>query len=201
MITIENGIRYDRKSRWITVGERIEHITATQFENALKDITSTRSQKPIIVFLRGSRGGDIYPCLKIYEIIEHSKVPIFTIAVDIVFSGFFYILQAGQKRVATQETKLIFHRATQFFENNDMNAGDLREAADYLLMLDGAQLHIFCKHGRPIKKVISIFYIGATLTATEAQNLKLVDEIIEEDSIQKMCARVRRTACRQKAST
>ena len=199
MVNIEGNIRYDRAGRWISVGKKIVPITATRFENALKDITSAKSQKPIIVFLRGRGGGELYPCLKIYGDMRNSEIPIFTVAVDVVFSGFFYILQTGQKRFATQKTKLMFHRTNKFFDNINMNANDLSKERDSLLMFDGTQIKIFCRRGRPVKRVIELFMKEATIYPTEARALKLIDEIIEKDTIKNMCARIRRLASRKKA--
>jgi ATP-dependent protease ClpP protease subunit len=125
-------------------------------------------------------------------LIEKSKIPIFTVAIDVVYSGFFYILQAGQKRFATPNTKLTFHRAIKFFDNKEMNAADLYKEADFLSMLDGAQIHVFYRRGRSIESARRFFRVGATLTATGAKKLKLVDEIIEKDTMLRMCVLVRR---------
>lgn len=190
MALIGPGIHYDINNRWITIGKRIKPITATHFENALKKITAADFQKPIIVFLHGVSGGDVYACLKIYELIESNSAPIFTVAVDIAFSGFFYILQAGYKRFATSETKLIFHRAVRFFDNQDMNAADLFKEAEFLLTFDSMQIVIFCKQGRPLKQVIKLFRRGATLDSAKALKLKLIDGVIKKSAIKNMCAQI-----------
>ncbi|MBI2047607.1 MAG: ATP-dependent Clp protease proteolytic subunit, partial [Parcubacteria group bacterium] len=124
---IDAGVHYNIHRRIITLGEIIEPVTSTHFEHALGKILLTNAQKPIVVFLRGKKGGDLHACLKIYELIDACNTPIYTVAVDIVFSGFFYILQGGKKRFATPKTKLIFHRTTLNFFDIDINAENLHK--------------------------------------------------------------------------
>ena len=186
MPSVKDGVHYDVVNGWISIGNQIKNITAIQFEKALCKISRKKIKKPIIVFLDGKMGGDVYACIKIGELMENSQTPIFTIATNVVFSGFFYILQAGKKRFATPETKLIFHRVTQYYENVGMNASDMLEGAEALLLLDNMQLSLFFKRGRPLKKIFELFRKEARLTSAQALKFKLIDGIVPKSSLNKM---------------
>lgn len=196
---IDAGVHYNTNRRIITIGEVIEPMTSTNFEHALGKILLTNAQKPIIVFLQGKKGGDLHACLKIYELIDACNAPIYTVAVDVVFSGFFYILQGGKKRFATPKTKLIFHRSTLCFKEVDMNADGLHKEAEFLLMCEGLQLALFCKRGRPIKRILELFRKGSSLSAAKAKKMKLVDTVIPKSTLDKMSKQIlKRVSINQK---
>lgn len=192
MPAIPSGVRSSVSKRYITIGERIETTTANRFEQALKRITAKDKEKPVIIFLRGEKGGDVYACLKIYQLLVTNPAPVITVAIDVVFSGFFFILEAGRFRFGTKKTRFIFHRAVQFFEGERLNTSDLHEYADLLYALDGTQIIIFSSRGRPVKKVIELFKRGATLGTLRALELKLIDGTVRRNSIPRMCEEILR---------
>lgn len=178
MKTVKDGVHYDKTSRWISIGKKIQKEELEEFERALNTLLLDSKEKPIIVFLSGEEGGGIFPCLTLLRLIENSPAPLFTVAVGTLFSGFLHVLQGGKKRFATADSELLLHRVTETFRDEHMNASDLYDLSEYLLMLDMAQVFIFCKRGAPYRDIVELLREEEDLSPKEALELKLIDAIV-----------------------
>lgn len=186
------NVRVNRAKRWIYLHGDIATITATNFAKHLAALVKENSE-PIVVFLN-SHGGDFFACLKMYQDImalRDKKILVHTVGVNHVESGAFFILQAGVRRCALRTATFMFHRAIRHYTAS-MNTEDLMAEFEDLAVIDSAQLVIYTKRGRPIKKIKELFSRDATLTAREAHALKLVDEIIagESENIPRILAKI-----------
>lgn len=178
------NVRVNHAERCIYICGEITAITATNFEKHLSALAKEKSD-PITVFLE-SPGGDVFACLKIYQLImnlREKKAPVHTAGFGAVESGAFFILQAGARRFATETTTFMFHRSARTYADERMNSSKLAEEANSLARIDAMQLLIYAKRGRPIRKIEELFSRDATITARQAQKLKLVDTIIADDGL------------------
>lgn len=178
---------FDTKKRFIYILGQIKPITATLFENSLRELIKSHHRRPINVFIRNDRGGDAYASLRIFQMIKNFHLDINTIAEGKVFSGSFLILQAGRKRFLIEGSTPIFHMAEDFlFRNESFNAKRYMEAAWALLLIDAHQFLIFTERGKPISEIAKLFKKNATISAKQALELNLIDGILPQSRIPKI---------------
>ncbi len=65
-------------------------------------------RKPIYLFIN-TNGGNVYDALALIDIIQHSKTPIYTVALGWCMSAGLWIFTAGAKRIVGQNATLMFH--------------------------------------------------------------------------------------------
>lgn len=177
------NVRASRAKRWIYLQGEITAATATNFEKHLVAFAKEKSG-PITVFLESS-GGDTFACLKIYHLImayREKNLLVHTAGRGAVKSGAFFILQAGARRFAAETATFMFHRSARTYKDERMNSSDLAEEVNFLNKIDAMQLIIYTKRGRPIRKIEELFSRDATISARQAQKLKLVDVVIADEN-------------------
>lgn len=185
------NVRTSEKERWISITGPITAATATNFEKQLAKLAE-ESSEPIVVFLE-SPGGDSYACLKIYQTLVNlpgKPAPIYTVGVKTVQSGTFFILQAGALRFTTQQTRFRFHSAIRTYDNRAMNAVALAEEIRQLSVIDSAQLLLYTRHGRPIRKIQELLTRSACIDVKTALKLNLIDAVISRGSFGEMRAHI-----------
>ena len=177
----------DVNKRFIYIRGKIEAITFVLLKGSVTRILKHNQKNPIIIFLE-SKGGDFYACLSISEFLKNLKSEIFTVAVDHVRSGAFFILQAGTKRFAiNKKTTFEFHMSVkEFTKNLRLNAMELTALALTLQTIDAQQLIIFCERGRPISEIQNIFHKNTRISVQKALELNLIDGILPKNKIPKI---------------
>lgn len=78
-----------------------------------KDIAK-EDLKPIYLWLH-SYGGDLEQANALIDIVESSRIPIYTIAMGVAMSAGFMILLSGHKRFAFQHSNLMVHEGSASF--------------------------------------------------------------------------------------
>ena len=179
----------DVTNRFIYLQGDILPISATLVENALKRLLENDSHKPIHFYISGA-GGDCHASLRIFQMLVGSKAVVYTTAVGFVSSGAFLVLQAGEKRFATEEAALRFHMAkygkealAAVMKEKDMNAKTLTDLANDLRLIDARQLLIFTYRGKPISEISRLFGNNAQISAKKAKALNLIDGIVSKNTV------------------
>ena len=177
----------DIHKRFIYISGKIEAITFTLIKSSVARILKHNQKNPINIFLE-SKGGDFYACLSIFEFLKNSKSEIFTVAVNHVCSGAFFILQAGTKRFAfDKKTTFEFHMSEkELIKNLRLNAVGLTALVLTLQTIDAQQLIIFCEHGRPISEIQNLFHENTRISVQKALELNLIDGILPKSKIPKI---------------
>lgn len=175
------------QKRFIYIRGKIEAITFTLVKNSVARLVKRDSKSPINVFLE-SKGGDFYACLSIFEFLKNLKLEVFTVAVDHVRSGAFFITQAGKKRFALdKKTTFEFHMSVKDLEKDmRFNAMELTALAITLQSIDAQQMLIFCERGRPVSQIQNLFFKNTRISVKEALKLNLVDGILPKNKIPKI---------------
>ncbi|MEK7502983.1 MAG: ATP-dependent Clp protease proteolytic subunit [Patescibacteria group bacterium] len=177
----------DTQKRFIYIRGKIEAITFTLVKNSVARLVKRDSKSPITVFLE-SKGGDFYACLSIFELLKNFKIDVFTVAVDCVRSGAFFITQAGKNRFAVdKKTTFEFHMSVKDIPKDmRFNAIELTALAITLQSIDAQQLLIFCERGRPVSQIQNLFFKNTRISAQMARQLKLIDGILPKSKIPKI---------------
>lgn len=113
----------DTKSRKIVLSETISSMSCKDIISKIVELNEDDSKneekykkfkrKPILLYIN-SFGGSIYDGLALYDIIDKSKTPIYTIAIGSVMSMGLPIYLAGKKRYVGKHATLMIHDASTF---------------------------------------------------------------------------------------
>jgi ATP-dependent Clp protease protease subunit len=153
------------------VGE-INHESLNRFLEAFP--RADAKPGPIFVYIM-SEGGDVDIGIAMYELLRTAVSPIITVGVGAVCSMAVLLLQAGDHRVITQSTSLLIHDGTVAFQ------GALHSTK--LHMDQSVKTHAwYCQQivdrsGIPMEKAMELARTESFLSATEALELGLVDEV------------------------
>ena len=93
-----------------------------QFWNAEDEFDETPIEEriPIQVYIN-SPGGCLVSTLQIVDAIRNSKSPVYTIATGAAYSGGFFILLAGHKKMAYPNASFLFHEGSFSIKESDID--------------------------------------------------------------------------------
>lgn len=115
-----------------------------------------------------------------------SKCEITTIGYKQAYSGTFLIFQAGNKRLAIDGTKFIFHPAVMPLRSlmgDELNADMFYELTRTLDKIDAIQFLIFTSRGRPIDDIKRFLIHKVIFTARQAKKFGLADQVIKAKNL------------------
>ncbi|MEW6250574.1 MAG: ATP-dependent Clp protease proteolytic subunit [Planctomycetota bacterium] len=125
-------------------------------------------------------GGDIDDTLAIYDTMQFLNAEIATYCVGAASSGAALILAAGSKgkRFALPHSKIMIHQPWGYVTGQ---ASDMRIQADEILRVKKTLIEIMAKHtGKPTEQIEKDIERDRYMSAQEAKDYGLVDEILEE---------------------
>jgi len=105
---LKDILRQGIDRRFIYIDGEITADKATEVIGLLTQWEGSSDNTPIKIFIN-TFGGSLSCSFAIADVIENSKLPVFTIGIGQVFSGGFVILIAGTKRLAYPHTDIMFH--------------------------------------------------------------------------------------------
>jgi ATP-dependent Clp protease protease subunit len=156
------------------VSEDIANLVVAQ----LIHLESEDPDKDVSIYVN-SPGGSVYAGLAIYDTMQYIKPDVQTICVGVAMSMGALLLAGGAagKRMTTPNSKILIHQVTGGFQGQ---ATDIeihaREIIDVRKRLD----EIISKHtGQPLEKVAKDTERDYFMSAEEAQEYNLVDQVIE----------------------
>lgn len=126
-------------------------------------------------------GGDIDDTLAIYDTMRFLNCDIATYCMGGASSGAAIILAAGTKgkRYALPHAKIMIHQPWGFVGGQ---AADMRIQADEIMRIKKTLAEILAKHtGKGVEKIGEDIERDRYMTAAEAKEYGLIDEILEED--------------------
>lgn len=151
-------------------------------KDVMKDIDHANSHDHIkeIILTISSKGGWLYDGFALYDHIKASKKPIDIIAEGYCMSAAVMILQAGRKRISRPHTSFMVHPSNASQEER-------KPYSEFLLMVDeykrNHDLFVKLTIDRPgISRSVfeKLYEPRKYLSAEQAKELKLIDEILEK---------------------
>src|SRR5438874_11150178 len=155
------------------VDDEIANLTIAE----LLHLESEDPDKDISVYIN-CPGGSVYAGLAIYDTMQFVKPEIATIGVGIAMSLGALLLAAGAKgkRMALPNAKILIHQLWGGFEGQ---ASDIEIQAREAIALKRRMEEIVAEHsGQPLEKVSTDMERDYFMTATEAKEYGLIDEVI-----------------------
>jgi len=159
------------------VGEAVE--TMIRFWNRVdaEEGTPIEKRKPIVIYV-DSNGGDLDATFTIIDAIRISKTPVWTVNIGCAFSGGFFTYIAGHRRLAYPHSTFLYHEGST---GQIADAGKFQNFAAFYKVRLGMLKDIVLEY----TKVSPELYEEKRrddwwITAQEALELGIVDEIIDE---------------------
>jgi ATP-dependent Clp protease protease subunit len=130
-------------------------------------------------------GGDIDDTLAIYDTMQFLKCDIATYCVGSASSGAALILAAGAKgkRFALRHAKIMIHQPWGYVGGQ---AADMRIQAEEIIRVKKTIVEVIARHtGKDTETVARDIERDRYMTADEAREYGLIDEILEESKLEK----------------
>lgn len=167
----------------IFLGTPIDDTVANLVCAQLLFLESENPDRDISIYIN-SPGGDINALLAIYDTMQYIRPEIATLCFGQAASAAAVLLAAGTpgKRLALPNARILIHQP--YAQSGYAQVSDLEIAANEILRLKSALEHILAVHtGQPIEKISKDTDRDYVLTAAEAKEYGIVDEVIDARAI------------------
>lgn len=177
VLKIEQDLLKDRK---IYISDEIGNYDASCF-CATIDWLVTKSADPIHVHIT-SQGGAVLPMFGMYDALKLAQkagVKITTVVFGYAASAAAVLLQAGDRRLATQHSRILLHEVSQVYFGQE-RASDAEESAQEMIKINNILLQMVADRcGRSFEELKTLTHKrDAWFDAEEALEFGLIDEII-----------------------
>jgi ATP-dependent Clp protease protease subunit len=166
--------------RIIFLGTEINDTVANLVIAQLLFLDSQDSKKDISLYIN-SPGGSVYAGMAIYDTMNYVKAPVSTIVVGMAMSMAAVLLAAGSKgkRLALPNSKVMIHQGSAGFQGTP---ADIEITAREIIALRAKLDEILASHtGKPVEQVTKDTDRDYYMSAREAKDYGLVDDIIESE--------------------
>jgi ATP-dependent Clp protease protease subunit len=165
------------KDRIIFLGEEVNDTTASLIVAQLLFLEGEDPDKDIYLYIN-SPGGSITAGMAIYDTMQYIKPDVSTICVGMAASMGAFLLTAGApgKRYALPNSEIMIHQPLGGFQGQ---ATDIGIHADRILKIKKNLNKILSERtGKPLEQIEKDTERDNFMTAEEAKNYGLVDEVI-----------------------
>jgi ATP-dependent Clp protease protease subunit len=172
------------KERIVFLGGPINDLVANTIIAQLLFLESQDPKREIKLYIN-SPGGLVTAGLAIYDTLQYVSCPISTICIGMAASMAAVLLAAGEKgkRFALPNSEIMLH---QVMGEAGGQAVEIEISARHIISIKNRLNQILAKHtGQPIKKIERDTDREFYLTAEEAKNYGIIDEIIYPQKGQK----------------
>lgn len=167
----------------IFLGTPIDDTVANLICAQLLFLESENPDRDINIYIN-SPGGDINALLAIYDTMQYIRPEIGTLCFGQAASAAAVLLAAGTpgKRLALPNARILIHQP--YAQSGYAQVSDLEIAANEILRMKSALEQILANHtGQPIEKISADTDRDYVLTAEEAKEYGIVDEVIDARTI------------------
>lgn len=172
------------KDRIIMIGSGIDDNVANSVVSQLLFLQAQDPEKDIYLYIN-SPGGSVTAGMAIYDTIQHIKPDVQTICVGMAASMGSFLLAAGAKgkRFALPNAEVMIHQPLGGAQGQ---ATEIEIAAKHILRTREKLNKILAERtGQPLEKIEKDTDRDNFMTAAEAQEYGLIDEVMEPEKVQK----------------
>lgn len=166
------------KDRIIFIGSAVDEIASNSVIAQLIFLEAQAPERDIHLYIN-STGGSVSDGLAIYDTMQYIRCPICTISIGISASVAAVLLTAGAKgkRYALPNSRILLHQPSGGFSGV---AADIEIHAEEIIKMRERINRILSKHtGQPLKKIAKDTDRDFWMTAEEAHDYGLIDEVIK----------------------
>ncbi len=167
----------------IFLGTPIDDTVANLICAQLLFLESENPDRDINIYIN-SPGGDINALLAIYDTMQYIRPEIGTLCFGQAASAAAVLLAAGTpgKRMALPNARILIHQP--YAQSGYAQVSDLEIAANEILRMKSALEQILANHtGQPIEKISADTDRDYVLTAQDAKEYGIVDEVIDARTV------------------
>ena len=171
------------KDRIIMIGSGIDDNVANSVVSQLLFLQAQDPEKDIYLYIN-SPGGSVTAGMAIYDTIQHIKPDVQTICVGMAASMGSFLLAAGAKgkRFALPNAEVMIHQPLGGAQGQ---ATEIEIAAKHILRTREKLNKILSERtGQPLDKIEKDTDRDNFMTAAEAQEYGLIDEVMEPEKVQ-----------------
>ncbi|SDK97864.1 ATP-dependent Clp endopeptidase proteolytic subunit ClpP [Lacicoccus qingdaonensis] len=171
------------KDRIIMIGSGIDDNVANSVVSQLLFLQAQDPEKDIYLYIN-SPGGSVTAGMAIYDTIQHIKPDVQTICVGMAASMGSFLLAAGAKgkRFALPNAEVMIHQPLGGAQGQ---ATEIEIAAKHILRTREKLNKILSERtGQPLEKIEKDTDRDNFMTAAEAQEYGLIDEVMEPEKVQ-----------------
>ena len=170
------------KENIIFVGTPIDDTVANLICAQLLHLESENPDKDINLYIN-SPGGDINALFAIYDTMQYIKPDITTICFGQAASAAAVLLASGQKgkRLALPHARILIH---QPYAGAQGQASDIELIAAEIQRMKSSLEEVLAYHtGQPVEKISADTDRDFVMTATEAKDYGIIDEVIDSRNV------------------
>jgi ATP-dependent Clp protease protease subunit len=172
------------KDRIIILGTPIDEAVANLIVAQLIHLESEDPDKDINLYIN-SPGGMVYAGMAIYDTMQFIRPDVSTICVGMAMSMAAILLAGGAegKRYALPNAKIMIHQGSAGFQGSPT---DIEIQAREVLALKQRMAEIIAEHtGQPLEQVEKDIDRDRFMTAEEARDYRIVDEVFTTRKLRK----------------
>jgi ATP-dependent Clp protease protease subunit len=167
----------------IFLGTPIDDTVANLICAQLLFLESENPDKDISIYIN-SPGGDINALLAIYDTMQYIRPEISTLCFGQAASAAAVLLAAGTpgKRMALPNSRVLIHQP--YAQSGYAQVSDLEIAANEIIRLKETLERVLARHtGQPVERIAKDTDRDYVMTAAEAKEYGIVDEVIEARNV------------------
>ena len=171
------------KDRIIMIGSAIDDNVANSVVSQLLFLQAQDPEKDIYLYIN-SPGGSVTACMAIYDTIQHIKPDVQTICMGMAASMGSFLLAAGTKgkRFALPNAEVMIHQPLGGAQGQ---ATEIEIAAKHILNTREKLNKILAERtGQPLEQIEKDTDRDNYLTAEEAKEYGLIDDVLEPEKLQ-----------------
>jgi ATP-dependent Clp protease, protease subunit len=169
--------------RIIFLSQEVDDGIANAIVAAMLYLDSEDQSKPICLYIN-SPGGSVTAGMAIYDTMQHIKSEVITICVGLAASMGSFLLAAGSKgkRLALPHARIMIHQPLG--GTGRQQASDIEiEAKEILRMREHLNLMLAQRTGQPLEKIEKDTDRDYFMSAEEAKEYGLIDQVIQTNNI------------------
>lgn len=167
------------QERIIFLGQEVSDSLANSIIAAMLYLDSDDPTKPIYIYIN-SPGGSVTAGMAIYDTMQHIKSEVVTICVGLAASMGAFLLASGSKgkRLALPNARIMIHQPLGGTGRRQASDIDI-EAREILRIRDSLNFILSERTGQPVEKIEKDTDRDYFMSAQEAKEYGLIDNVIE----------------------
>ncbi|BAY02021.1 ATP-dependent Clp protease proteolytic subunit ClpP [Anabaena cylindrica PCC 7122] len=170
------------RERIIFLGTPIDDVVANSIVAQLLFLDAEDSEKDIQLYIN-SPGGSVYAGMAIYDTIQQIRPDVVTICFGLAASMGAFLLTSGAagKRMSLPDSRIMIHQPLGGAQGQ---AIDIEIQAREILYIKGNLNQLMAKHtGQPLEKIEADTERDFFMSAEEAKNYGLIDQVISRQNL------------------
>jgi ATP-dependent Clp protease, protease subunit len=170
------------QERIIFLGQEVSDSLANSIIAAMLYLDSDDPTKPIYIYIN-SPGGSVTAGMAIYDTMQHIKSEVVTICVGLAASMGAFLLASGSKgkRLALPNARIMIHQPLGGTGRRQASDIDI-EAREILRIRDSLNHILADRTGQPVEKIERDTDRDYFMSAQEAKEYGLIDNVIERSA-------------------